>query len=610
MLTTSDKYSEQETARLVDDLKSWQKNINGSINTIKTISVTTEDEFLAVGSKLQEFYYRSNDINSISTRLFEAISGENSQQIIERLQSVLSEMDQYISHINSKTQGSCTVLSDVLLLLDKISQPLEGFQKMYKTLRMLGISTKIESSRLGELGAGFLTLAQDVERLSLLVNEKSSNILSRSGMLSAMITHNIKHVNTIALAQIGELVSKLKNTEDNLKELVGAYFNFSQLGEQLADLSVAASQDIGNIVSSLQSHDITRQQLEHVVEALEKFEHDINMDANPGNVIRLVVESGDVCELQSAMMGFASSELYNSVAATMDSLNHLSQNQKMMTEQTSMVMSSGSGSGNSFIENISAGMSSVMGVLDKCVQAELELSETMTQILSTIGDVSGFVTDIEEIGSEIDLIALNSQIMAAHTGAEGAALGVLAEAIKRLSLEAFTQTEVVAGTLSQINGITGHILEDIDKKQSEEDAKVVSKMTSDFKEVIRDLNLMNSESSELLSSLYKNVNNLTQDIEQTAGSITAHEKSRTMSEKVLSELNRIVEQSRRLEPASPEFLKNLKHMEDRYTMNSERQIHEAVARRHNKHASITPVKSAKKAAPKEDSEFGDNIDLF
>jgi len=610
VVNTSDKYSEQEAARLVDDLKSWQKDINSSINTIKTISVTTEDEFLAVGSKLQEFYYRSNDVNSISTRLIEAVSGGNSHLIIEKLESVLFEMDQYISHINSKTQGSCSVLSDVLLLLDKISQPLEGFQKMYKTLRMLGISTKIESSRIGELGAGFLTLAQDVERLSLLVNEKSSNILSRSAMLSAMITTNIKHVNTIALAQIGELVSKLRNTEDNLKELVGAYYNFSQLGEQLAELSVAATQDIGNIVSSLQSHDITRQQLEHVVEALEKLEHDISMDASPGNVTRLIVETGDVCELQSAMMGFAASEQFNSVSSTVNSLNNLSENQKMMTEQTSMVMSSGSGSGNSFIENISSGMSSVMGVLDKCVQAELELSETMTQILSTIGDVSGFVTDIEEIGSEIDLIALNSQIMAAHTGAEGAALGVLAEAIKRLSLDAFTQTEVVAGTLSQINGITGHILADIDKKQSEEDAKVVARMTSDFKDVIGELNQLNSESSELLSSLYENVNNLTQDIEQTAGSISAHEKSRTMSDKVLSELNRIVEQSRRLEPASPEFLKNLRHMEDRYTMNSERQIHEEVARRHSKHASLTPGRTVQKAVPKDESEFGDNIDLF
>lgn len=609
-LTKSDKYSGSDVSELFGDLKCWQQMAVSSIDAIKTISVTTEDEFLAVGAKLQEFYERSSEINSIANSLLETLSGESSHAIVDRLQSVLSDMEVYISNINVETQGSCTVLGNVLILLDNISQPLEGFQKMYKTLRMLGISTKIESSRIGEKGVGFLTLARDVERLSLLVNEKSSNILARSSMLARMIADNIRYVNTNALAQINQLVGKLKNTEANLKDLLNAYYNCSRLGETLAGLSVEASQDIGSIVSSLQSHDITRQQLEHVVEALETLVHDIEADSDGENIKQLVVEAGDVCELQSAMLGFATSELINSMKATVDSLQHLSENQKMMTSQTEMVMSIDSNSGSSFIENISAGMSSVMDVLGKCVQAEQELSKTMTQILSTIGDVSGFVADIEEIGSEIDLIALNSQIMAAHTGIEGAALGVLAEAIKRLSLEAFTQTEVVAGALSQINGITGHILEDIDRKQSSNDSNAVVRMTSDFKGVIAELDSQNIRSSEILDALYSKVAGLTEDIERTAAGVTSHQTSRQMAEKVLTEINRIVEQARKHQPASPEFLKNLKHMESRYTMNSERRIHEAIARRHDKQASVALVAAALPAGASDDSEFGENVDLF
>jgi hypothetical protein len=597
------------TSPLMEDLHKWRCSVGESIALIKTISVTTEDEFLSIGSRLQEFYGRSNEIRMSANRLLQAVSGEHFCVITERLWAVLAKMDEYISTINTKTQGSCVVLADVLGLLDNIAQPLEGFQKMYKTLRMLGISTKIESSRIGEKGAGFLTLAQDVERLSLLVNEKSSNILSRSSMLSGMISDNIRHVNTYALAHISELVDRLKATEDNLRELLEANRNFSQFSEEMAELSAGVSEDVGNIVSSLQSHDITRQQLEHVVEALEKLEADIVSGADQGNAVRLVVESGDVCELQSAMLAFSSSELFESVTTTIESLQHLSETQKMMTGQTAAVMNSGSSSGNSFIENISAGMSSVMSVLDRCVQAEHELSKTMTEILSTIGDVSGFVTDIEGIGSEIDLIALNSQIMAAHTGLEGAALGVLAEAIKRLSLDAFNQTEVVAGTLSRINGITGHILEDLESQQNLENAETVSAMSRDFKELIASLNSMAAESSDILTSLFDDVAGLTEDIEHTAAGITAHETSKQMSDRVLAELNRIVEASRRLQPASPEFIKNLKHMESRYTMNSERRIHEAIARRHDKHASVS-LMTREHNSPKSDSEFGDNVDLF
>lgn len=74
------------------------------------------------------------------------------------------------------------------------------------------------------------------------------------------------------------------------------------------------------------------------------------------------------------------------------------------------------------MEGISRGLATVTGVLSKCSKTDRELAEIMQKVAQTIGEISGFVTDIEEIGSEIDLIALNSQIKAAHTGVEGAAL--------------------------------------------------------------------------------------------------------------------------------------------------------------------------------------------
>ena len=66
----------------------------------------------------------------------------------------------------------------------------------------------------------------------------------------------------------------------------------------------------------------------------------------------------------------------------------------------------------------------------------------------TVGEIATFVGDIEKIGEEIKLIALNAQIKSAYTGDEGAALGVLAEAIQRLSIDAIDHTGAVSAYLA------------------------------------------------------------------------------------------------------------------------------------------------------------------
>jgi hypothetical protein len=82
-----------------------------------------------------------------------------------------------------------------------------------------------------------------------------------------------------------------------------------------------------------------------------------------------------------------------------------------------------------------------------------------------------------------------------------------------------------------------------------------------------------------------------------------------MSGTVLADLEQIVAQSRQIEPASNEFKENLRHMEEHYTMESERHIHEALARKRSGQTTAEVQMTTKNSTP-DDSEFGDNFDLF
>ncbi|BCS53730.1 chemotaxis protein [Geobacter sp. SVR] len=549
----------------------------------------------------------------MANQLVETVSGERAHSVVARLREMIADMGAYLAGEREQSQANYAVLEKISGLLDQVSQPLEGFQKMYKVLRMLSTSTKIESARIGEKGSGFLTLAMDVEKLSHLVNDKSGNILAHRQGLITIINDDLRIVRSTESSQGSEVNSVLNNISACLEQLSAVNEQCSRSGELISSVSGEISRNIGEVVASLQAHDMTRQQIEHIVEALEVLTADYEAQgertAEAGQYRGLVVETGDVCELQAAQLSHASAELSAAVDSVRENLLDIASKQSHMTTQTLSVTGAAGSSGHSFIEEMRRGLSAVTAVLARCAQSDRDMSATMKSVAETIGQITGFVTDIEDIGSEIDLIALNSQIKAAHTGTEGAALGVLAEAIKRLSVDAVAQTESVSQILIRINEETGHLFEDAGDDDQISAARITA-LEEDLTKVLVTLEHMNAEQEEQLSALNGKVLSLGRDIERTTSGINAHEKAAAMTGEVLATLEEIKVQAREREPASTEFKNNLRHLQERYTMQSERHIHEAIAKSRAGGAGREPVAVQRTEPNGSEAEFGDNVDLF
>lgn len=589
----------------------WLDILSTSVKTLQRMAGTTEDEFLQIGSKLHSFYERSEEISGMAGQLVSTVSGENVVSLTFRLQQMMVDMEEYLSSARNRSNESCSTLVQVQSLLDKLSEPLEGFQKMNKSLRMLSISTKIESARLGEIGSGFINLAIDVEKLSHQVHEKSAAILAHRQLLSTIITDNLAIVRSQGSEQDTKVRSILHDTAANLQSLVEVNERCHQFGGTVAVISAEVTASISDIVSSMQMHDMTRQKLEHVVEALERLSGELAghplAGENGNRLRRVVIEAGDVCELQEAQLRFAAHELYTAVCTIVDSLRDIARKQGVVAEDTAAVTGATGSSDSSFVEEMSRGLTEVTTVLVSCATSDRSMSDIMKKVAQTIDEIASFVTDIEAIGSEIDLIALNSQIKAALTGVEGAALGVLAEAIKRLSDEAVRQTNAVAETLKKIHAVTEHLLAD-NESEVDQLGEKVSDMQGELSGILSTVGTMNSDMQTILSGLNERVLGLTQDVEHTTAEVDVHERTKVMADGVLADLEIVIAKSRQIEPASSEFKENLRHMEEHYTMESERHIHEALARKRSGQSDVVVRNDANNAV--DESEYGDNVDLF
>jgi len=597
------------TSNLCDQLQRWQSQISPVMAILQRLAGSTETQFLQLGERLQDFVLRSSQISSTAAELVQLIAGDESGQLTSRLRNLFQEMDRYLSHVRSQGSDSCHTLEQIMAQLDQVVQPLEGFQKMDKSLRMLSISTKIESARLGELGTGFITLAMDVEKLSHTVSEKSIGIMQQRQTLSQLITENLAMVRSTEASQHADASSILSGIRSSLEMLAQLNDACADAGSQAGVIAEEVAADTATVVSSMQFHDITRQQIEHVFEALEKLQQQTvasSKNDDQANCEHLIAEVGDVCELQHAQMRHATSQLNQATQAILDSLQNIGVKQSQISQQLQQALLGSAGSDeSSLLDTMQQDMHRVTAILQRCADADQTLLQAMSEVTGTIGQIAGFVSDIEAVGSEIDLIALNAQIKAAHTGPQGAALGVLAEAIKRLSLEAVVQTEAVSSILRSINATTAH-LNSADYLASISTSDQVATMEQESRQIISGLSSTNKLLRARLSSLAGMVESLAADINATTTGFHVHEESSRMAEQAEVVLEQVYTEARQQVPASNEFRNNLQHMEHRYTMESERLIHEMLAARHGVQLSLKREQASADSA----SEYGDNVDLF
>jgi len=368
----------------------------------------------------------------------------------------------------------------------------------------------------------------------------------------------------------------------------------------------SVSGNIGEVVASMQFHDITRQQVEHVEEALHKVSIGL-ADENP-DIEKIIQETGIVCELQKAQLADAQEKFTHAVGSIMDNLTGIADNIAELCEDVKKVAGTEDEVSSSFFLRIESGVSSMMSSLRENNEAIRELYGTMENLIKTVGSMSQFVSDIEDISMEIELIALNARVKSAHTGSEGAPLGVIAEAIQKLSVDVRIQKTEISDELQKIISKAESLHQNINASTQEQTTETGS-MLSDLNTLTERLRITNETITALLKKIEKGGRELANHINNTLSGIHVNDLFTGRINKVLSVLDSIVSEALELMPGM-DFqmnVKTLKHMENKYTMQSERRIHHS-------HAIIDPNRGIKRYVEKNsipsEKDLGDNVELF
>ena len=548
------------------------------------------------------------DIAQNAHELVERTAGRDLHAALGRLAGELTGLTD--DAVNDAGCRSLSGIRDVGGIVEKLSEIVGAFSKIVKYLSMLGIATRIESARLGADGRGFSTLADDVEKLAHLIVDHCAAIASKIETLRGHVHEaGERTLATIrAQKQCHDLVSG--ELAANIEGLAGMAERSAAVSRSLSETAGEIEADIGQAVRSLQSHDIVRQQIEHAEHALAEVA-DL-LDAGPrddddGEDARdLVAFTADVLTLQQSQLESADRHFAEAADVLRESLASLAARIRGIGAEVAAV--AGVSDGESPLARVQAGIAAIKARLGDFASQGEALGGIMDAVTATISGMGGSIEAIEEVGAEIELIALNASIKAAHTGEAGAALGVLALAIQHLSADARRQTDAVAAILANI-AKASQTLQDAagEHNDQSETWRVVGALDAVLSDV--------AATSETCRTLFAHLHEASDRNGARAEAVgRAIAFDRDIGGHLAAVRRTLEDQVGRARSVAPEGGRGrsvrLRELYDRYTMAAERAVHEAAFGQVPAGAGLAAAVPASPEHPADEEGFGDNVELF
>jgi methyl-accepting chemotaxis protein len=587
-------------------LTDWQNRLDAACGILHELAAGTEGEFIRLGEKLQDFYFRAKTLSDLSSQVAGCLSGEALQQGVDGLQTVFTQVQQQ-DELSGK---GISVLSSLLNRFDNIDARMKRFDQTIRNLDVLCNFIKIESARLGSKDTGFSALGDEVRKLAVNVAAKSAELTGHSEKLAETIRQGLQRMKDFKKRQQGNARTILDQTVQSLSAMNLRRQSSSETLSETAVRWKRMSQSIGEVVSSMQFHDITRQRIEHVRDALQDVRGKLRSAApaasEPGNGVAgrwrhllrprprkdLATLSSAIipCEVQNIQLKDAESDMTAAVERIIRNLTQIGKDIGVMTGDLQTLTTAG-GSEASFLSELEKQLASLGNAITAYRAINREWAASVEAITTSIGDMSIFIHDIEKIGIQMRMIALNACIHAAHIGQEGAALGTLAESIRQLSDETSQKIEEIseslkaivteAGTFAKISETGGSAASAGQPARTDLIARTESagRESGQIETLIAPLHQMDQEVSGLLTRIGQDGGSLTQDIEVTVQHIDIHHKISAKIHEVTAALEGIVTEVKQLCPATvSETAPGVTtEMAGRYTMEREREIHQSIA---------------------------------
>jgi hypothetical protein len=577
------------------------QRIDRVIEDLEALDRSTERDFLAVGDKLIAFRSTAHDIAADLASVTELIAGEEARRASQTLSQLLDESKE----IDSGLGRSAQALEQVRELAIRLRRGFSGLANLVAVFGNLCTLTQIETARLGGAGADLGHLAAEVRPLSESIQRSGESVLAASARLDAAVQGALRTGSALRAAELKQMPALVSGVLASLQAFEQQRRVAAEASRHQAAEYAALSHAIEELVASIQFHDITRQQVEHVIQALRAFRA-------PGGKSRNSSLGGDahaVLTLQSSQLREAARLFADSIGRIEQVLASLAPRFRQASDQVHKLTGASEANSESFFSRMEAQFAAVLKILDTCAAAQTKMESTIAGLAGTINGMSASVADIRRTEIQIQRISTNATIRAIHIGATGVALNKIAEVMQHLALDSNAHTDEAAAALEGMRQIaTGSG----GPAQNAADSPEEHPMAAGMRAALAGLHSSSESSASRAGHIGELGRDLAQEIITLREGVSAGRLFAEVAARAIEEMDSIAAEARPAVESSAGTREHLDHLAETYTMERQREVHASVlalASKTGAPAFSSPADTMPEAASSV-SDLGDNIELF
>jgi hypothetical protein len=566
----------------------WRASLGEVIHRVQDAGETTERDFLRVGASLESILSRARREAEALAALAEAAGGDGWQA----LERALGEVAEWAARAGRVAECG-RALGRLAPAAQSVEASLGELRNCVRVLRITSILLRIESVRLGSHGAGFEALAGEVEALASEIGGKAEAILCAVGEIRAVAGQAVRQADEMENRERAGLLRLTSESAQGIGALRAEHERLAAAaGDAHARYGTVVS-GIGAVLTSLQSHDAARQRLEHVVEALAGLSQRLEGASGTG-------ATAGVVELQSAQLREAGQSMEAGVGEIRASLSRVAEGARGLAGAARELAGGAGAEGGPSTDAVERHYQAVAAAIAEWSASRTTLADAAARVRRSCESIGDFVGEIESVGTRMLRLALNAEIQAVQLTVAGAAvMESVAESIRRLTGEASQHAETASLALREMEPVAMGAAASLSQASTENPGQAAAEAGRMATEV----RVRNAEKGRVLSAVARGAEALAAEIRELADGITAHQTMAAIADACLKALDavRAGAGTGRLRPAGEESL--LHQARRSYTMQSEREVHDAMV------AAVSP-ETAPPAVMAAQSEFGGNVELF
>jgi ElaB/YqjD/DUF883 family membrane-anchored ribosome-binding protein len=236
---------------------------------LSSLAAAAESEMSLIAQGFQALAGYSATLLDLAAQVVDRVEHESVGSMLPAAQTLGSTARKFVQARLRATTGILDTVTREITLLRQLSLATHSQNALAVKTRVMTVLTNVEAARLGAEGVGFQHLANDLASFSNSLTrdteELCRHIDERRPMLEkirVVLSDELPRLQQESLRIDTGMATNLATLETALNQIAGTPVQFRGCVEQI-------TQQIGGVVAAVQSHDITRQQLEHVEQALE-----------------------------------------------------------------------------------------------------------------------------------------------------------------------------------------------------------------------------------------------------------------------------------------------------------------------------------------------------